>query len=164
LNHKFIIEPEINEYIEDFLNNIEILMFNNLIKRVTINIIEPEKKKIIEYFNLNVEINEYYNDLIYSDICFHLKSLLYKFQIEYANKQELFPEINKSFNLCIETCDSKIFSESNFKTFKEINNVVQDNFVIDLFNDTSLKFISNREVCTVLDHVNFHITISRNFL
>jgi hypothetical protein len=164
LNLKFITDPDVNEYISEFLNNLENMILNNLLKRITINIIEPETNKILEFFSLNIEINEYFNDLVYSDICLHLKSLLYKFQIDFANRKELFLELNKTFNLSIETFDSKIFSASNFKTFKELTNCIEDNFVIEFFSDMPIKLLANKEICSVLDHVNIHVSISRNFI
>jgi len=164
LNLKFITDPEINEYISEFLDNLENMLLNNLIKRITINIIEPESKRILEFFNLNIQINEYFNDLVYSDVCLHLKSLLYKFQMDFANKKQLLPELNKSFILSIETFDSKIFSGTSIKTFKELNSAIEDNFVIEFYTDIPIKLIANSEICAVLDHVNFSFTISRNFL
>lgn len=162
LNLKFIHETKISEYINQFLEDIEPLLFNNILKRITLNIIDPENKQLLEYFTLNMEINEYYNSLNYEELCLNLKSALYKLYLDYANKQEAFADRNKSFNLCIETKDSKIFSSSNFKQYKEINKIVQDNFIIECFNNMSLDLLVNREVCCVLDHVNFNLTISRN--
>ena len=163
INLKFIIEKIINDYIYEFLESLEIMIMNNLIKRITINIIDPDKKIILEYFNLNLEINEHYNKLNYEDICLNFKSILYKFYLDYSNKEEVYPNSNKSFNLCIETVDSKVFSSSNFKNFKESNKVIEDNFIIEYFNSNTLKLFKNTEICVVLDHMNFNLVLSRNF-
>jgi hypothetical protein len=163
LNLKIITEPQIIEYISEFLSSLEILALNNMIKRIIINIIDPENKKILEYFSVNIEINEFYNNLIYSDICLHFKSLIYKFYSIYSNKKEFFPNSNKSFYLNIETRDSKVFCSSNFKNFKEITKKIEENFVIEIINNTELRMISNKEIYIFVDHVNFHISISRNF-
>lgn len=164
LNLKFITDPAISDYISEFLESLENLLLNNLIKRITINIVEPQSKRILEFFSLNIAINEYCNDLVYSDVCLHLKSLLYKFQIFYANKKELFPELNKSFVLSVETFDSKVFSGTGIKNFDELSNAIEDNFVIEFFEDVPIKLLANIEIVGVLDHVNFNFSISRNFL
>jgi len=164
LNLKIITEPRIVEYISEFLNSLESLIVNNLVKRITINIYEPERNKLLEYFSVNIEINEFYNNLIYSDICLHLKTVLNKIYLDYANKKEISSNLNKSFYLSIETRDSKIFCSSNFKTFKNLNKKIEENFVIELLNNFEPNLILNKEICIAMEHVNFCITISRNYI
>lgn len=93
----------------------------------------------------------------------NFKSILYKLWLTYINQIDDNKESNKVFTLCLESSETKVFA--NTKLFEEINQNIEENFVRNIFNanDNLLSVYQNREVCVILDDVNYTINISRNY-
>lgn len=161
---KFMVDDTVSDYISEFLKNIEQLLFARFVNKIYILIIDADSNTILEVYNCEIEFNEIFYDLSYENLCLGLKSVLYKLYTSYINKTETFPDKNKTFSLCIETKESKIFSDQ--KLFDEVVNCIEVNFVKNLFKNDLLKLYQKRDVCVAGEIIcsYFSINISKNYL
>jgi len=160
---KFMADDEVNEYITEFLKNCEDLLFTRYLKKIYILIVDVELNKIIEIFNLELDVVDKLYNLKHEDVCLDLKSILYKLYTSYVNRKvdDNFNKINKTFLLCIETKESKVIS--NLKLFDEISNCIEENFVKNLFKSDFIKIYERKEVCAIVEEINYSIKIVRNY-
>lgn len=184
---KFNVDDVINDYISDFLKDIENLIFSRFINKIYILIIDADSSTILELYSMECNFSEKFYTLNYQELCLNFKSILYKLFItgnkriverqtnKFIPSQENFNKLstnkdeiidisqaNKTFLLCLESNESKVLS--NVKLYEEIINSFEENFVKNLFKNDMIKLFEKRELYAILDDPNFSITISRNFL
>jgi hypothetical protein len=179
---KFNIDDVVNDYISDFLKNIENLIFSRFINKIYILIIDADSSTILEMYSMECSFSQNFYTLNYEELCLNFKSILFKLfitgnkRITEKEKKILIPnqenfnkhsidyntQANKTFLLCLESNESKVLS--NVKLYEEILNSFEENFVKNLFKNDMIKLFEKRELCAMIDDPNFSITISRNFI
>jgi hypothetical protein len=160
---KFIADDIICDHIAEFLKFIENFLFARFINKIYILIIDADNNTILEVFNLEVDFADKFYDLNYEELCLNFKSILYKLYHSYINKiSDNSNMINKTFNLCIETGESKVISST--KLYEEMFTSIEENFIKNLFKNDLIKLFEKREVCAILDETNFSLKLSRNFI
>ena len=159
---KFIADDEVNQYINEFLKNCENFLFTRYIKKIYILIVDADKNQIIEISNLEIDVADKFYNLNHDEVCLNFKSILYKLYTSSINKKnDDMNNINKTFFLCIETKESKVIT--NIKIFDEIIGKIEDNFVKNLFKSDLIKLIGQKEICAIVDELNYTIKITRNY-
>ena len=159
---KYLADDEVNQYINEFLKNCENFLFARYIKKIYILIVDADKNQIIEISNLEIDVADKFYILNHDEVCLNFKSILYQLYTSHVNKKnDDSVNINKTFFLCLETKESKVIT--NLKMFEEINSNIEDNFVKNLFKSDLIKLVGQKEICAIVDELNYSIKITRNY-
>ena len=107
----YIKDNYVVEYINEFLNSIESLVFQNLISKIYLMIIDDNNNEIKDILFLDVNFSEYINFSIDLNKKIELifKSILYDFYYKTINKKrDNNNNDNTTFSLCVELTENKI--------------------------------------------------------
>ena len=107
----YIKDNYVVEYINEFLNSIESLVFQNLISKIYLMIIDDNNNEIKDILFLDVNFSEYINFSIDLNKKIELifKSILYDFYYKAINKKrDNNNNDNTTFSLCVELTENKI--------------------------------------------------------
>ena len=155
------------EYINEFLNSIESLVFQNLISKIYLMIIDDNNNEIKDILFLDVNFSEYINFSIDLNKKIELifKSILYDFYYKAINKKrDNNNNDNTTFSLCVELTENKIIKGK--KLYNELSQEINNKFVHDLITKDFLKIISNKKKYLEFENSILKISInhfSKNF-
>jgi hypothetical protein len=157
----YIKDNEVNEYINEFLSSIEPFVFQNLVTKVYLMIINDENNEIKDIFFLDINFTEYLNFSINLhqnlEMCF--KSILSDFYYKTINKKkENKNDDNTSFSLCIELNDNQIIKGK--KLYNELYQNIINKFVHDLISKDFLKIVTNKKIYSKIENSNISISIN----
>lgn len=142
----YIKDNYVVEYINEFLNSIESLVFQNLISKIYLMIIDDNNNEIKDILFLDVNFSEYINFSIDLNKKIELifKSILYDFYYKAINKKrDNNNNDNTTFSLCVELTENKIIKGK--KLYNELSQEINNKFVHDLITKDFLKIISNKK-------------------
>ena len=163
----YIKDNYVVEYINEFLNSIESLVFQNLISKIYLMIIDDNNNEIKDILFLDVNFSEYINFSIDLNKKIELifKSILYDFYYKAINKKrDNNNNDNTTFSLCVELTENKIIKGK--KLYNELNQEINNKFVHDLITKDFLKIISNKKKYLEFENSILKISInhfSKNF-
>ena len=129
----YIKDNYVVEYINEFLNSIESLVFQNLISKIYLMIIDDNNNEIKDILFLDVNFSEYINFSIDLNKKIELifKSILYDFYYKAINKKrDNNNNDNTTFSLCVELTENKIIKGK--KLYNELSQEINNKFVHDL--------------------------------
>ncbi len=163
----------VNKYISEFLHSIENFVFSKILNKIYLMIIDGDKNNILEIFNLDLSFPyKIYEELNYDELCLNFKSILFKMYLSaknfYNNNSNSNIEIsgnksrNKTFVLCIDTKEDKVVTNSNL--YENIFTTIEEKFLKNLFQNDLLNLFKKREIIADLEHLNFSICVSRNYV
>ena len=157
----YIKDNEVNEYINEFLNSIEPFIFQNLVSKIYLMIINDDNNEIKDILFLDINFTQYFNfsNNLHQNLKMCFKSILSDFYYKIINKKkEKINDANTSFSLCIELNDNKIIKGK--KLYNELNQNINNKFVHDLISKDFLKIVSNKKVYSKIENSNLKITIN----
>ena len=163
----YIKDNYVVEYINEFLNSIESLVFQNLISKIYLMIIDDNNNEIKDILFLDVNFSEYINFSIdlNKKIKLIFKSILYDFYYKAINKKrDNNNNDNTTFSLCVELTENKIIKGK--KLYNELSQEINNKFVHDLITKDFLKIISNKKKYLEFENSILKISInhfSKNF-
>ena len=163
----YIKDNYVVEYINEFLNSIESLVFQNLISKIYLMIIDDNNNEIKDILFLDVNFSEYINFSIDLNKKIELifKSILYDFYYKAINKKrDNNNNDNTTFSLCVELTENKIIKGK--KLYNELSQEINNKFVHDLITKDFLKIISNKKKYLEFENSILKISInhfSKNF-
>ena len=163
----YIKDNYVVEYINEFLNSIESLVFQNLISKIYLMIIDDNNNEIKDILFLDVNFSEYINFSIYLNKKIELifKSILYDFYYKAINKKrDNNNNDNTTFSLCVELTENKIIKGK--KLYNELSQEINNKFVHDLITKDFLKIISNKKKYLEFENSILKLSInhfSKNF-
>ena len=163
----YIKDNYVVEYINEFLNSIESLVFQNLISKIYLMIIDDNNNEIKDILFLEVNFSEYINFSIdlNKKIELMFKSILYDFDYKTINKKrDNNNNDNTTFSLCVELTENKIIKGK--KLYNELSQEINNKFVHDLITKDFLKIISNKKKYLEFENSILKISInhfSKNF-
>lgn len=163
----YIKDNYVVEYINEFLNSIESLVFQNLISKIYLMIIDDNNNEIKDILFLDVNFSEYINFSIDLNKKIELifKSILYDFYYKAINKKrDNNNDDNTTFSLCVELTENKIIKGK--KLYNELSQEINNKFVHDLITKDFLKIISNKKKYLEFENSILKISInhfSKNF-
>ena len=163
----YIKDNYVVEYINEFLNSIESLVFQNLISKIYLMIIDDNNNEIKDILFLDVNFTEYINFSIDLNKKIELifKSILYDFYYKAINKKrDNNNNDNTTFSLCVELTENKIIKGK--KLYNELSQEINNKFVHDLITKDFLKIISNKKKYLEFENSILKISInhfSKNF-
>jgi hypothetical protein len=163
----YIKDNYVVEYINEFLNSIESLVFQNLISKIYLMIIDDNNNEIKDILFLDVNFSEYINFSIDLNKKIELifKSILYDFYYKTINKKrDNNNNDNTTFSLCVELTENKIIKGK--KLYNELSQEINNKFVHDLITKDFLKIISNKKKYLEFENSILKISInhfSKNF-
>ena len=163
----YIKDNYVVEYINEFLNSIESLVFQNLISKIYSMTIDDNNNKIKDILFLDVNFSEYINFSIDLNKKIELifKSILYDFYYKAINKKrDNNNNDNTTFSLCVELTENKIIKGK--KLYNELSQEINNKFVHDLITKDFLKIISNKKKYLEFENSILKISInhfSKNF-
>ena len=163
----YIKDNYVVEYINEFLNSIESLVFQNLISKIYLMIIDDNNNEIKDFLFLDVNFSEYINFSIDLNKKIELifKSILYDFYYKTINKKrDNNNNDNTTFSLCVELTENKIIKGK--KLYNELSQEINNKFVHDLITKDFLKIISNKKKYLEFENSILKISInhfSKNF-
>lgn len=163
----YIKDNYVVEYINEFLNSIESLVFQNLISKIHLMIIDDNNNEIKDILFLDVNFSEYINFSIDLNKKIELifKSILYDFYYKTINKKrDNNNNDNTTFSLCVELTENKIIKGK--KLYNELSQEINNKFVHDLITKDFLKIISNKKKYLEFENSILKISInhfSKNF-
>ena len=159
---KYIKDNDIINYIHNFLDSIESFLFQNLIKNISIIIIDDNKNFIEEIYTINFNFDSYFDNYIETNFLTQIelifKSILFDINFKFNNhkidKNENvlnninFVEKNLTFQLSVEFYENKIVQ--GIKLYDEITQEISNKFVYDLITNN---FIKNKK--NIVNKINF---------
>ena len=157
----YIKDNEVNEYINEFLNSIEPFIFQNLVSKIYLMIINDDNNEIKDILFLDINFTQYFNfsNNLHQNLKMCFKSILSDFYYKIINKKkEKINDANTSFSLCIELNDNKIIKGK--KLYNELNQNINNKFVHDLISKDFLKIVSNKKIYSKIENSNLKITIN----
>ena len=125
----YIKDNYVVEYINEFLNSIESLVFQNLISKIYLMIIDDNNNEIKDILFLDVNFSEYINFSIDLNKKIELifKSILYDFYYKTINKKrDNNNNDNTTFSLCVELTENKIIKGK--KLYNELSQEINNKF------------------------------------
>ena len=148
---KYIKDNDIINYIHNFLDSIETFLFQNLIKNISIIIIDDKNNLIEELFTVDFNFISYFDNYIernfFKQIELIFKSILFDINFKYKNhnidKSEKvlhninFVEKNLTFQLSVDFYENKVVQ--GIKLYDEITQEISNKYVYDLITNNFIK-------------------------
>ncbi len=159
----YIKDNEVNEYINEFLNSIEPFIFQNLVSKIYLMIIDDDNNDIKDIFFLDIIFTQYLNfsNNLHQNLKMCFKSILSDFYYKIINKKkEKINDANTSFSLCIELNDNKIIKGK--KLYNELNQNINTKFIHDLISKDFLKIVSYKKIYSTIENSNLKIIINHH--
>jgi len=166
---KYIKDNDIITYIHNFLDSIENFLFQNLIKNISIIIIDDNKNFIEEIYTINFNFDSYFDNYIETNFLKQIelifKSILFDLNFKFNNvntekiefNDTIFLDKNLTFQLSIDFYDNKIIQGT--KLYDEITQNISNKFVYDLLTNNFLEKIKNIENKINFSNSSIQLTI-----